>query len=76
VLLPGDYLQIDYRLHRVLDDANPYPIWPSLREVPTSGGAVITSNAQGLFRLKTNKRTWSTDVGKLTNLSFQIQEYR
>lgn len=75
-LLPGDMLQIDYRLYRVLENANPIPIWPSLREVPTNGGAVITTNAVGLFRRANNKLTWSAEVGNLTTLSFQIKEYR
>lgn len=75
-LLPGDYLQIGYRLHRVLDNANPIPIWPSLREVPANGAAVIVTNPVGLFRLAQNARTWSGDIPGVTKLSFQIQEYR
>ena len=83
LLLPGDYLQIGYRLHKVLDvvnaDANgkaSIAIWPSLREVPTDGEAIILANTCGLFRLATNKRTWSSDQTLLTHISFQIQEAR
>ncbi|MGF7180382.1 hypothetical protein [Tunturiibacter psychrotolerans] len=83
LLLPGDYIQVGYRYHMVLDtvnsDANgkaPVNIWPSLREVPTGGTPISTSNAVGLFRLKNNTVTWSTDVTKLVKLSFGIMEYR
>jgi hypothetical protein len=83
LLLPGDYLQVGYRLHRVLDGVNsdssgkaPINIWPSLREVPSDGESIVLSNPQGLFRLATNKRTWSSDYKRLTHLSFPIVEYR
>jgi hypothetical protein len=46
VLLQGDWLQVGYRLYRVLDDVNAdgsgkalIHIWPSLREQPTSDGS-------------------------------------
>jgi hypothetical protein len=83
LLLPGDYLQIGYRLHRVLDAVisdsagkAAINVWPSLREVPQNGAAIITDNAVGLFRLTNNKNTWSADASKKTRLSFQFQEYR
>jgi hypothetical protein len=83
LLLPGDWIQIGYRMHRVLGAVNSdasgnatISIWPSLREVPTDGGAVITSNAKGLFRLAKNQRGWSADYTKLSSISFPIQEYR
>jgi len=45
VLLQGDWIQVDYRIYRVLDDINAdgagkalLPIWPALREQPTSDG--------------------------------------
>jgi hypothetical protein len=83
LLLPGDYLQIGYRLHTVLDavvsDSSgkaPINIWPSLREVPPNNEPIITTNPVGLFRLAANKVTWSSDFTKLTHLSFQVQEYR
>jgi hypothetical protein len=82
-LLPGDYLQLGNRLHRVLSRVNPddngkaqLSIWPSLREVPTDGQSVILNNPQGLFRLAVNKRTWSVDVSYLTRASYQIVEFR
>lgn len=83
VLLPGDCLQVGYRLHRNLDvvstDATGravISVWPSLRDAPTDAEAVIVNNPRGLFRLAANKRTWSADFTRLTKLSFQIQEYR
>jgi hypothetical protein len=83
LLVPGDYLQVGFRLHRVLDvvnsDANgkaAISIWPSLREVPTDGEAIVLNNPVGLFRLAANKRTWSSDYTALTRLSFQVMEYR
>ena len=83
VLLAGDYIQIGYRLHRVLTDASSdssgnalLNIWPSLREQPSNMTAVVTSNTVGLWRLASNQRTWSVDYTKLTRLSFPILEYR
>jgi hypothetical protein len=83
LLLPGDYLQVGNRYHMVLDTVNSdssgkaqINIWPSLREIPVANAPVITSNAVGLFRLKSNTVTWSTDVTKLVKLSFGIMEYR
>ena len=83
LLLPGDYLQVGYRLHRVLDIVNSdssgnasIGVWPSLREVPAASAPIILNNPRGLFRLGTNKRTWSSDVTRLTRLSFPIVEYR
>lgn len=83
LLLPGDYIQIGYRAYRVLDNVtsdssgnSTFNIWPSLREIPSNGTAVLTENTQGLFRLSSNNRKFSFDVTKLTHLSFQFQEYR
>lgn len=83
LLLPGDYIQIGYRLHMVLDQVNSdssgkatLTIWPSLREQPTDSIAVITSNTLGLWRLATNQRKWSADYTRHTAISFQLREYR
>jgi hypothetical protein len=83
LLLPGDYLQVGYRLHRVLDIVNSdssgnavISVWPSLREVPAASAPIILNNPMGLFRLATNKRTWSTDATRLTRLSIPLMEYR
>lgn len=83
LLLPGDYIQVGYRLHTVLDEVNSdssgkavLHVGPSLREVPPDGQSIITTNPVGLFRLAQNKTTWSTDFSHLTHLSFQFTEYR
>lgn len=46
VLLRGDWIQLGYRLHRVLDNVDAdgsgnatFPIWPTLREQPASSGS-------------------------------------
>lgn len=82
-LLPGDYLQVGFRLHRVLDQVNSdsngdatISIWPSLRDPVTDGQAIILNNPKGLFRLASNKRTWSSDCSLRTKLSFQVMEFR
>lgn len=83
LLLTGDYIQVGYRLHRVLDTVNAdangnatINIWPTLREQPTTGEIIVTSGCQGLFRLAKNQRGWSADETLLTSISFPIQEYR
>lgn len=79
-LLPGDYIQIGYRLHMVLEQQDSgtasVGIWPSLREPLAGGESIITSNPVGLFRLASNKRGWSADVARYSQISFKIQEYR
>jgi len=63
----GDYLQIGKRLHMVIaqdvdsDDHGDATIniWPSIREAPNDGDPIILTNPTGLFRLKSNKRSWT-----------------
>jgi hypothetical protein len=83
LLLAGDFIQVGFRLHRVLDSVNsdnngkaPINIWPSLREIPVANTPIITSNAVGLFRLASNKGTFSSGVDGLTHISYQFMEYR
>ena len=83
ILLPGDNLQIGYRLHTVTSavssdaDGNAaISIWPSLREVPADGEAIILDKPMGLFRLAKNDRKWTTSLGRVTSLSFDLIEYR
>jgi hypothetical protein len=83
LLLAGDYIQIGFRLHRVMDSVvsdssgnATIEVYPSLREVPTSGEIVQTSNCLGLFRRAANTGTWSADADGLTHISFKVQEYR
>lgn len=83
VLLPGDYIQIGYRLHTVLQPVTAdsggkatVNIWPSIREQPTDGQTVITSNTQGIWRLVDNKRSWTERANKMVGISFKIVEAR
>lgn len=83
VLKRGDWLQVDYRLYKNLVDADAdssgkvtISVWPALREIPTDGGALITTNPKGLFCLAKNDRSWSADVTRLTATTINCQEYR
>lgn len=78
-ILTGDYMQIGYRLYRALgptDGSSAIGIWPSLREALVGSESIITANTRGLFRLASNKRTFSYDVTRYSQISFKIQEYR
>lgn len=82
VLLPGDYIQLGYRLHVVTAPVEAdgsgnatIDIWPRIRaEGLTDGEEIITSNATGLFRLVNNKRGWSVTENKLAAISLQLTE--
>ncbi len=85
VLLPGDNLQIGYRLHMVAGDARVnsdstgaanFPIFPSLREQPADGAAIVLSNPKGLFRLPQNKRGWHSSPSMLVQTGFDGEEVR
>jgi hypothetical protein len=83
LLEPGDYLQIGYRMHMVLQtvitDVNgnaTINVWPSLREQPVDGQAVILKNCSGLFRLADNARQISIAVTGLSAVGFKCVEAR
>lgn len=83
VLCCGDYVQIGYRFHKALTDADAdsngkatIEIWPSLREAVADGTAIITNGTTGLFRLADNKREWSVNTGRLYGISFRAIEAR
>ncbi len=77
VLLPGDYLQIGYRLYRYsgvvplnADSSGnaTIPIWPPIREVPNGGqtsppdfDSIVLNNCTGLWRLKSNSQQFMLD---------------
>jgi hypothetical protein len=83
-LLPGDYIQLGYRLHCVVgapvsSDATgkaTIEIWPSLREAQTDGTPLVLNNTKGLFRLAENKREWTVRETKTLGLSFKVIEAR
>jgi hypothetical protein len=89
LLIPGDYLQIGYRLHIVAGNDTggfvnsdgsgnaTFEIWPSLRDQITSATAIITNHCKGLFMLSQNVRTWSSTANEqLVAMSFKCIEAR
>ena len=81
VLLPGDWLQIGYRLYRNLGIVNadaggqaPLSIWPQLREPPVDGAPITLTNTKGLWRLKSNARKWSASTARIYGMQFEIRE--
>jgi hypothetical protein len=81
LLLAGDYLQIGYRLHQVCEQVNSdasgdaaFAVWPSIRETPADGTAVILTNPRGLFRLASNRRALTASPSQLTGISLKFVE--
>jgi hypothetical protein len=72
LFLPGDSIQIGYRLYKILEAVNSngtggatLSIFPQLRDTPAAGTPIITTNTQGLFRLAKPDREWSYSVKAL-----------
>jgi hypothetical protein len=83
LLLPGDYLQLGNRLHRVLDQVNSdgsgnatISIWPTLREATADGDAINFNNPKGLFRFVSNRRSVLTDETRLSGVTLKAIEAR
>jgi hypothetical protein len=83
LLDPGDYLQVGYRLHKVVEPVNSdssghatIQVWPSLREATTDGQVINLNNPTGLFRLADNRRSVLTDETRLTGISIKAIEAR
>lgn len=81
LLVPGDWLQVGYRLYRCQDQAasdgagnSSFAIWPQVREIPASGTVVVTTNPQGLFRMETNELNSSESYLRTIGISFAIRE--
>lgn len=81
LLSPGDWVQIGWRLYKVLDQVTSdesgnasFAIWPQVREIPPNGTAIITTNAQGLFRMMSNSLKYSVSYDKTYRMSFEIRE--
>ena len=82
ILLTGDFLQVGYRLYKVLDSVNSdssgdasIHVWPNLRDLPADGTQIITRNCKGLFRLSANSgNKWSTNPGTYGFTGFSIRE--
>jgi hypothetical protein len=80
-LLPGDYIQVGLRFHQITAQVNAdgsghatLAIWPSLRETPADGVAIVLVNPVGVFRLSSNKRQWHASPASLTELGFSCNE--
>jgi hypothetical protein len=81
VLKRGDWIQLIYRLHKVLDDVNAdasgnatLALYPQIRETPADGQAIVTRNTQGLFRLASNSNKFSVNVASIYGFQFNIRE--
>ena len=82
ILRIGDYIQVGYRLYKVLNAANSdgsgnatLSIWPNLRDQPADGTTIITRGCKGLFRLsKTTGNKFSINVGNYGLTGFEIRE--
>lgn len=81
LLLPGDQFQIGYRLHMVTEVLNSdstgaatVSIWPSLREQPGDGTALVLRSPKGLFRLAQNRRVSNWSPTRLTTVSLKCVE--
>ena len=82
ILLPGDFIQIGYRLYKVLSPVNSdasgnaaLAVWPNLRDQPADGTAIQTRNCKGLFTLKNNSgNKFSTNAGNYGLSGFAIKE--
>ena len=78
VLMPGDWIQIGYRLYCNLTAVSgPSPtlsIWPQLRESPTSGTAIVTTNTKGVWRMKEAVRRCSISEMRMSGFHFTIRE--
>lgn len=86
ILKAGDWFQLgtgsSSRLHKVVQDADAngageatLEIWPRLRSSPADNAALTTAAPKGLFRLASNVRAWSLDVGQLiSGFSFSAVE--
>jgi hypothetical protein len=84
LLMYGDYISVTTgtatRLYQVTDNVNSdasgnatLNIWPTLRDLPTDGTGIVTSNCRGMFRLKTNVKD-SINPGVYGLDAFQIME--
>lgn len=85
VLLAGDYIQVDSgssaRLYQVLNDADAdgngkvtLDIWPQLRDKPTDGTSITTSNPVGVFRLAQNTSGYTWTPPSRTVITFDAVE--
>ena len=81
----GDYIQFGSgatsKLHIIVDDANSngsgevdVNVEPAIKTAVSSGGAVVYSNAKGVFRMRTSELGWDTDEVSTYGISFACME--
>jgi hypothetical protein len=74
-LTPGDWIQIGYRLYRVMTvSGGNLGIWPNIRESPADGSAISITNTSGLFRLTKSARRYTVNKAKIHGITFEIEE--
>ena len=85
VLLAGDYIEIgsgtSRRLYKIVADADAdgtglatLKIWPRLRESPSDGAAISTSDTRGTFEIPPQDFGWQWQPPTLTSLKFHAVE--
>lgn len=82
VFLVGDYIEIEQRLYKVLNQVDSdssgeatIDIWPRLRITSTDNTPIVMNPARGLFRLAATTNTlYQADADKLYRISFSAVE--
>jgi hypothetical protein len=82
ILLPGDFIQIGYRMYKVLSAVNSdsggnatISIWPNLRDQPDNATSIVTRACAAMFTLKNNSgNKFSTNSGNYGLSGFAIKE--
>jgi hypothetical protein len=81
----GDWLQFGTgtttRLHQIMQDATAngsgqatLEIWPGLREALSDNTALVSSNTKGIWRLTSNVREWTLNIGQVYGLGIAAVE--
>ena len=73
----GDYLQIGKRLHMVIAqdvDSDDQATGPSIFGRRSAKRRTMANSPTGLFRLKSNKRSWTVGPNRLFSVSCEVKE--
>lgn len=90
ILAAGDYIQVTglnalgvsvQRIYKNLFSANSdgsgnatFTIFPTLREVPSTGASIVLANTAGTFRLMENASEWRIARNRVSTISFKARE--